>query len=896
MTNPLTGDFEAVLQVSGATVNRLLASMHQNDGAKPGLPTFPHAIGIRIGDPVPVHGMKGTAYAQVSVPRIDLIHGVSDRFWLEVSIRARYKADPGSVPIPEFIHGVVRAQYQIDNIDPSCRGWQKLAADYLWIRAIGDTVSFTGTAEDDFSGSLMAAAGGIDPATADLRITQLARYLMMHKFEATPHKISRRFRRGSMRSLNVGTNRSVVSVPIGLTGEPVGNIASINQDILDASDFGIGINRDVIMGQIQEQLDAIKATPLPGIEFYHRTSVDLGFLGGFDVITIKIDWSIGITSATAQWLGGSMPIPGFTFPGGLISVTIKGQARTSKPVFNWDFDITQLLMLTFDSPSESFVISVVGSADVHVHGTFASVIEPVARPNIQKQIAVSFQNAAASLAGSLSLTGRKDELITQLRTIDDQADAWFENAVFSADGVTVRGRIALGGRRAPVRAFAITAAKDGYTAFDSWIPGGRVDSLGWSWKWLNNAGDPGSETLTDRYILKRPGGTAHGRFGAVLDLHRPLPGLDGMGQVCLVVQGVQVDSVSGALVPVSTARTCKRFGFDIRLATPDRVFLREWAPGPRDPIGPVAEVAVHEVGGSLAQGHGANTLLVHIGNRWNREVAASIREALTNSTRRNAGLVVLMLFSDGGLMNAPRELLAEISELSAELEAPLVMNEDVGGSWSRALHLHSDDESSKNDVAWRLISPTGGVTWAHSGAADARELASVLDDYLFPSPAAGIAQVMSGVGVGTRVLAGALSSSVINALNDGLSDAVIEAAEKCPPPPFGRIGAGMVVTFVGRHSVASEAAMRKLTSSNAGQESDVSVTIVFDGASHDDVNQLAESLPADAIAIADPDGAIAGRFGIRTWPSTVEINGSGTVTSFEAGLPTDRTPEQGEAR
>ena len=34
MANPLTGDFEAVLQVSGGTINRLLASMHQNDFAK----------------------------------------------------------------------------------------------------------------------------------------------------------------------------------------------------------------------------------------------------------------------------------------------------------------------------------------------------------------------------------------------------------------------------------------------------------------------------------------------------------------------------------------------------------------------------------------------------------------------------------------------------------------------------------------------------------------------------------------------------------------------------------------------------------------------------------------------------------------------------------------------
>ena len=89
MANPLTGDFDAVLQVSGTTVNRLLASMHQNAGDKPQLPSFPHLIGLRIGDPHPIDGMRGSIRAQVSAPQIELIHGADNKFHLEVSIRAR---------------------------------------------------------------------------------------------------------------------------------------------------------------------------------------------------------------------------------------------------------------------------------------------------------------------------------------------------------------------------------------------------------------------------------------------------------------------------------------------------------------------------------------------------------------------------------------------------------------------------------------------------------------------------------------------------------------------------------------------------------------------------------------------------------------------------------------
>jgi hypothetical protein len=536
MPNPLTGDFEAVLQVSGATVNRLLASIHQNGGTKPKLPGFPHGSWIRIGDPTPIGGMRGAAFFQAAVPHVELMHGVSDRFWLELGIRARYKPDPGTVPIPEFINGTLRAQYRIENIDPSCFGWHKLASEYLWIRAIGDTVSFTGTAED-VGNELSLAAAGVDPATADARITRLARVLLTNQFEATPHKVSSRFRRGSMRSLHVGANRSVVAVPIALSSNtPLGRIDSINQDLLNGRDFGIAIDRDFIMGKIQEQLDVLRASVPPTYGIIHKTSLDLGPLGGIDVLTLKLNWTI-TTTASAQWLGAVPAVLGATIPGGVISITLTAQARGQKSIFNWDFDVTQLLLLSFDGSNEQFTVAPLGAAAVNIHGTFAGIVAPKAKPMIQKYVADGVKDAASGMGGELNLASRKQELIDQLQTIDDLANAWLDEAVFSADGVIVRGQIMLSPRRAPVHSFGMTAEQDGYTALQSWIPGGRIDSFRWSWTWFNNAGGPGSDTRTDRFVLQRPPGVGQGRFGAVLGLHRPLPGLDGMGQVCLVLNG-----------------------------------------------------------------------------------------------------------------------------------------------------------------------------------------------------------------------------------------------------------------------------------------------------------------------------------------------------------------------
>jgi hypothetical protein len=359
----------------------------------------------------------------------------------------------------------------------------------------------------------------------------------------------------------------------------------------------------------------------------------------------------------------------------------------------------------------------------------------------------------------------------------------------------------------------------------------------------------------------------------MLGLETPLPGLDGMGQVCLVVRGVSVDPVTGEFVPTSTTKRCKQFGFDIRLAVPGRVFLTEWVPGPRDPIGPVAETAIHEVGGSRAAGHGANTLVVRVGERWNREIASSLREGLAASTRRDAGLVVLVLFTDGVLTRSGSEWLSEFRELTTELEAPLVVNEDVRGSWSRALSMDTREGEADN-LEWRLISPTGGVTWAHTGTLDPGALGLALDDYLFRSPVAANGHSTYDLPLGTRVSSFAFESDVVGRFSD--------VEDTCPAPPFGRLGIEAGVTFVSKGSMASEAALRKLSAEGEGSESVRAV--VFDGASADDLDEIRASLPPGVMAIPDPEGTIARRFGVRTWPSSISINEGGLVSAFNSGI------------
>ena len=117
MANPSTGDFDAVLQVSGSTINRLMATLHQNAGAKTDhkgtkLPGHPHVVSMRIRPDKSEEWVGGWLNAQLGVPRVSLLDRVTDRFELEFDVRARFFAEDGSAYLPKYIRGVVSATYE----------------------------------------------------------------------------------------------------------------------------------------------------------------------------------------------------------------------------------------------------------------------------------------------------------------------------------------------------------------------------------------------------------------------------------------------------------------------------------------------------------------------------------------------------------------------------------------------------------------------------------------------------------------------------------------------------------------------------------------------------------------------------------------------------------------
>ena len=877
MANPLTGDFEAVLQVSSGTINRLLASIHQNHGIKNDLPQFRHSVPLRVGDATPIDGMRGTLWAQASVPRIELIHGSTDRFRLEFAVRARYIADPDTTPLPELIHGTVRAEYQMVPIDPQCFGWRTLAADYLWFRVIGRTVSFTGTAVND------SVVGGlveiVDQAAIDARITKLVRRLLETEFTPTPHKVtSARFRRGMLLSLNLGVQRSLVAVPVSLGGgQPQGNIQSITQDALEGSDFAIAIAGEAIAARVQSYLDQLKASFATQLSFKHRTYIDLGDLGDLDVLTVDITWSIKLASASAQWAGGAIPF--LTSSAGAIVISLKCEARTQKKLFNVDADAIVVLELVFDAANERFNVVLKGTPVVNITGPLAGEAAPYLKPQLSALLATQIEGALKQLGNQLSLKKAREDMVQQLTTLDPSPTAQFDEVVYSPAGLIVRGRVYLSPRRPPVALFDMTPDKRGFSAFESWIPGGRIDSLEWSWSWWDKSSPPGTAIRTDRFLLRRPR-PKKTKFGALTGLTDPLPGLDGSGRVCLTIKGVRVHPITGELVPVDATTRCAKFGLDIQLrpTRPDRLFLREWQPGPRDPIGPVAESVVVEVGSHGPRDAGVNTLVIFVGEEWTEEDRAALRDGLVASQRRDAGLLVLALYRDGVLGRRGAELMRDLAAYGSELEAPLFVNEDVYGTWSKTLGVDLQGGS----LEWRLVTPTGGISWAHRGRLTARDLATTLDGHLFRSVDPVPVAMENGIAAGARV----------SAWKGGLLADLVDYLTACPAPPVGVRGIESVVVFAQKNALLSEGMSPVVGGHQSDDDTPRFRAIVVDGLEMREADAIRPRLPDDVVVIPDAHGLIAQRFGIRMWPTTVTVNPQGIVSDVFTGRATEIQPQK----
>jgi hypothetical protein len=867
MANLLTGDYDAVLQVSEATLNRLLASMHQNAWSDTTRPSFPHTVGIRLGDDAYVDGVQGTAWVQIGVPRLGLIDGSTNTFEIVAGLRIRYRPDEDTEYLPTYSHGSLHATYEIADISPTCFGWGRVASKYLWVRVVDESVSFRGSYGEDPGWGV----GLLDEDELNQKMGRQLASLLANSFAAAPQRLSGRFRQRLFKGIlefdglvseastlpwvpDVPIGGHAVAIPISLTGgTPAGSIDSVEHVLVGGRDMATAVSRDVIMGALEPALDQLQS------------------YGSTTTITITVDvWPFEHTETVTYTTGidangvSAVWMPNDSYA--RIVITANGHSNPDSDYApSFDFVITQPLHLEFDAGAEALSLwAENATAQLTSSVPLPQFVWDSVSGDIRNQLANGIPNAVANAqSGLASLSAGSAELAGQLQQIDARADAHFDEASFYVSGIVFRGWISVAPRRRPRIAFD-KVDDDTLSALQSWIPGGRVDRLRWSWTWTFQ-NDPEELAYSDRFVIRRDTSDI-GRFGP-LSGGAWIPGLDGDGTVCLSVSGVVVDPVTGQFTAVETEDTCRLFGYTIPWR-PDasRLFVKKYletAP-PVGPPGPV-EAGLIEVTARGPRATGpANTLVVFVDEGWTDADARTLADGVSGCTREDAGLLVVLVLREGMFDPAADDGPARVRALADRLEAPLLVSEDVHGGWSNALGF----ENGNGTPCWRLLSPDGGMLWKEDERIEPAELAAVLDGCLYPSAKASPSTIHVELDWGPAALA-----TLLGVGHQRRSD----VTEPGCPPFDGLRHDDMplivsAVSFVHKDAASSSVEVDRLRAENEGRGAqDPGVVLVLDGATDAEANELGESLGSAFMVIADPDGSLAAGAGVRSWPTTVAV-------------------------
>lgn len=864
MPNPFTGDSEAVLEVSQATFNRLLASMHQNSGGGTSQPALPHAAFLQLGGVDPhksVDGVRGTVRAQLSVPRLHLIPGATDRTIVETWVRARFRPDPGSTAFPEFVYGVLQVQYAVVVEELRQKARYSTA---LRLVIDPDQVFFKSAGPD---------------TSQDAAITRQIVALLQTTFVMTPHPLLNEFGQRRLKSLVTPAGGAVASI-VSLSGAPTsGDLSLINEMFLAGKDFALAINRDVILSMLGPTLDAVRASQ-PKFSVSVKASK---WLGGR---TVSGTYTVSVTNATADWAPGTMTLAGTTSPAGVITLRISGSATTPSWLPNASFDLTHDLWIGFDAATESLFIMSSGAPSVsaHVNGPFGGLLEgyvqSAATSVYNAQLGPALAQAQLTLQGSAT---RKQTMVTQLQLIDVQADAHFDGAEFRAEGIILRGVISVSPRSVMQVTFTPQANQSGFTAYRSWIPGGRIDKFDWRWFWFDAASGPfgGSATPdqtqshTDRFALQ----TNVSLPGLPPVAGDPGPGWPQMaGAVCLSIRGVCVNDTTGVEDAVDSSalyqreRMCLYFYPDppppvvvggVEVTPLPKLWWKIWLTHTTLPRMALRELAILEVGSGSSSSLPVNHLVHYVDDAAAIETLPRLGEALQAAARDDAGLLITVVFREDLLERGGVKLGARLDSLTRSIGAPVIVTEDVRNGWSQRLGL----PVGRGGAATRLITADQRVAWKSDGAPETAALAAALREHLVPCGPPKFVAVEPAVGVGEP----APVFDILTGAAHGLR--------------LDRLGGNeIILLFVQPWSTPSLAQLRHLQRVHERLDRRGAVVVaVVSGDTYDDVERLVREQQLTYLVSLDPHGAIASRYGVRAWPTMITIDQFGLVSASQAG-------------
>lgn len=896
MPNPLTGDFDAVVEIGIPQINGLLATLHQKGVSQDNPLALLHSATFRVGDsrrtfpdvgdfgdwvleyhrthaairpgdlpdhlittappgaasrmkevfsrfgqlpqlePVP-EVVRGKAEVQVSTVTISLPAGSTSEVAVHAHVRARYTPDPETTDLPQPVHGEVVATYEARVVtDPSDH--RQPPDRKLLIRP---------SAQDSKISFIPAPGSGLSTADA-ARLSTQVRKVVREGIQMLPVDLTR-FPFSEFKGLGTGAGQ-VLALPLQLsdTAPPTGGVHNVSNVFLDSAGFAIGISKEFVNRVFQPTINTLLQfrrdfeVSIPGPNPTYRfavTAVHLEFNAGTIDLVIR-------GKATHSWL------PDFN------NIVIR-QRFALAILFDWLF----IRAAEFEPTVSGLSISV----GWFTYNLPTGAVKDAVRAERDRTL------PAAEIALNQDLRNALGNLNSSMHAFDPTTTARFRSGfshetvpgasngvAITADGVIVRGDLhTTGVPPGPQVQVDVVEPGKTYSALQSWIPGGRIHRFVWTWIEGNPLtplrGSVKTHVDEHRFILQIPAPP-------------PGPGLPPqVNQVCLRLEGTHTRP-NGSTQSVVAGGACQ-------LQAPEPVMdvPSWWAPVmvplwlPESTNGRVARenIAAHVTVQSDSPRNGQltrNTLVCFVD--WNADAPLSvIADALARTKRRAYALGIVAVLPEGTFDRGREELDRRLH--SDRISVPVSITEDDDGGWTRTF-------GPVRVPSIYLINARREFVWHAEGEPDAGTLAEALDKHLVAAP---------GMRTGPlRLKVDAGESAPDAFFKDGANEFALHRLR----------GRRVLLNFWQSWSTPCVKELRRLQQMHAA-EGDVPFIVAFHGGKDPkQIEQIRTDLGLSFVIAQDAEQRIARRYGVRCWPTTVTLDAAGVVRGIQYGISSNGTP------
>lgn len=902
MDNSLTGKYQAVLAFQVEAVNRILATLHQNGDDKEASPTFLHSFALRIGEvPVTqlqldpegklsrftnvtgildslVRGSKieqvlavhpkappgiskaaddlkqellellerrttpaavvGTAWVQLSPPRVSFPPGSTSEVTVHIEVRAHYEPDPNTQSLPGPIHGEVQATYSLEQMIPKYHFDQKFLV-----------VNLTA---DDNKIKFLPAQGTITPGEAET-IADHIRSILRHRFEPTNVQLDQGFDFNGFKSFGSGDVQAI-TLPVTVSGASPG--MSGLDDIPDPFDnlltsghhFAVAISKQLLQGQIQPAIDSLNG--------YHQGfSITVTLWVILAPVDFTVNYTVSITTVEVTWEAGS------------IKVIVNGNVTTSSIFPNYTFIITATLTAALDIANQRVSLEISG-LDVQVSGAFKGRVQSYIETNAWNAFTAFLNSANDQIGGTLAGAVRLDDA---LKSFDDSATSKYTSVEIHPDGVILRGSVSTKERSDAVAQYHERGHDRMLTAYRSWIPAGNIERFEWSWTVSKSAFEKFPwqrkvESFTSEHsFIFRP---TQFQVKDELTIARPMH----LGHVCLKVIGKQTAGhLGGPEQEVEDGESCTVDSQDFVFEMPGWwVRIMELAVWPGDPqpeelLEDSIVAHVNPVEHSRLSRTAAPKTLVHFSDAKVDRPLETLSRALIESRHRDTPALLVLVLPRGFLRDRQSAVERRLGSLSEELSVSLSVTEDYEGGWASTFGV-------ERTPATYMVNGSGEVVWQQMGALNAPSLTEAVNEHFTP-----------GVQLRSRPLRLAIHPG------DLAPDFLFDSGRGERIALRKLRGQRVLITFWKSWSTPCLAELRRLQRLNEHSDRRGPVILaVNDGENPQNIDGFRREHNLTYTLVSDPYRRIAQRYGVNCWPATIAVGVKGLVDRIHLGVTRDR--------